>query len=115
MDKWTKEERESRIKKGGKIYEPSKPKRQIEGSQTFGHVKQTQDVSELHKNTIDSRDEDINDPRNSMENHFSGVSDKDFEKAVNMITNKKEQTELRQLRRLSKDASKNIQITDKDK
>jgi hypothetical protein len=37
MEKWAQEEKEKRQK----LYESTKPKRQIEGSQTFGYVKDT--------------------------------------------------------------------------
>ena len=40
MEKWAKEEKEKR----SKLYESTKPKRSIEGSQTFGYVKETEDV-----------------------------------------------------------------------
>ncbi len=49
MEKWAKEEKEKRQK----LYESTKPKRSIEGSQTFGYVKDTEDVKQLHKNTVD--------------------------------------------------------------
>lgn len=49
MEKWVKEEKEKRQK----LYESTKPKRSIEGSQTFGYVKETEDVKQLHKNTVE--------------------------------------------------------------
>ena len=55
MEKWAEEEKQRRLqemKQKDPLYQSSKPKRQIEGSQTFGYVKETDDSTSLLKNTM---------------------------------------------------------------
>jgi len=48
MEKWAEEEKQRRIEERtqpkGPIYQSTKAKRQIEGSQTFGYVKETEEA-----------------------------------------------------------------------
>ena len=78
MEKWAKEEKETREK--NKLYESTKPKRNIEGSQTFGYVKDSEEVGELHKNTVqlsaeEQRQIDGSKGEEDIERYFSGMSD----------------------------------------
>jgi hypothetical protein len=114
MEKWAEEEKQRRFEERqqpkGPLYQSSKPKRQIEGSQTFGYVKETDDSTSLLKNTmtnasegesraIKHQEEDTED--NSLDSYFSGMKDDDFTKAVDKLTtkNKKEAAEIKRLKK----------------
>lgn len=89
MDKWAQEEKNKRQK----LYESTKPKRSIEGSQAFGYVKETQNIGDLHKNTVQMTREQqklVNQERedDSLESHFEGMSDDHFTKALSKPDNK---------------------------
>lgn len=109
MEKWAREEKEKRQK----LYESAKPKRNIEGSQTFGYVKETQDVQQLHKNTVNMSKQEqkaVENQEEDIEKYFEGMSDEQFTKAVSKQTDKRSE-----IARLKKEASRHITMTEKDK
>lgn len=127
VEKWKKEEREKRLKERenqGPIYSSSKAKRNIEGSQTFGYVKETEDVSKLHKNVITDdqlnqlperlRGQEEGGP-NSIEGYFEGMNDDDFEKGALVAANKSKRKDAVEIQRLKKEASRSLKMTDEDR
>ncbi len=103
MEKWIEEERERRSKLKP-MYESKKPKRSIEGSETFGYVKETEDMSTLHKNTLHQPEP----KEETLDSHFEHINDEDFEKALNKASKSKE------VARLKKEASRHLSLSPTD-
>jgi hypothetical protein len=117
LEKWTREERDKRIKEGakpmpetkgasGKLYQSSKAKRNIEGTGTFGHVEETEDVSRLHKNSMGGEEALIKgNQEETIDSYFEGMGDEEFEKGLNKAMGK-------EIKRLKKEASRSLKLTD---
>lgn len=126
MEKWKTEEREKRLaareaQQKAPIYQSTKGKRNIEGLSTFGHVQETEDVSKLMKNTIETGilpDKlKVDEEDDSLEDYFEkqGIDDKKFMKEVSRLTgSSKLAKEALALERLKREGKKNTQLTNKD-
>lgn len=85
-------------------------------------MKPTEDVSKLHKNTmqlspeeqrmLDQEDSDIKDKENSIESYFEGVSDEKLMSDLDSIIKKQDRKDLKRMKR---EGAQDMTITDKDR